>query len=133
MRSVTRRPSFALLTLAALAALALAAPPAAARAGTYNFVTIDGPAAVGYTYASGINDRGQVVGYYGDGSGFHGFVRSADGKSFTTLDDPAGVFGTTAGTGINARGQIVGIYSDASGNVHGFVATPRCSRSGIDD
>ena len=65
--------------------------------------------------AQGINDRGQIVGFYADAGGAdHGFLLS--GGHYTTLDDPNAVAGSTAAlaTGINARGQVVGYYNDAS-------------------
>ncbi len=58
-----------------------------------------------------INDLGQIVGQYVDGSGVtHGFELS--GKEFTTLDVPfAGSKGTYAAA-INNSGEIVGSWSD---------------------
>ena len=59
-----------------------------------------------------INDLGQIVGYYDDASGHHGFLYS--GGIYTTIDDPLATGGTVA-TSINDLGQIVGYYDDASG------------------
>ena len=74
------------------------------------------------TVATGINDKGTVVGHLCScGPGpflFNGWVRSPDG-SFKELDDPLGPDQTTL-NGINDRGEIVGSYSDASGVGHGF-------------
>ena len=70
--------------------------------------------------ATGINNQGQIVGFFADRITFqvHGFVK--DGEEFTTVDVPfLGAFSTVL-TGINRRDQIVGIYQD-SGGVHGFV------------
>jgi probable HAF family extracellular repeat protein len=67
----------------------------------------------------GINDAGQVVGYYGDATGYHGFVDT--GGTFTTFNDPLGVPGATFAQGINDSGQIVGVYSDSAGLNHGFL------------
>ncbi|HEX3664926.1 MAG TPA: hypothetical protein VHU23_06820 [Rhizomicrobium sp.] len=65
----------------------------------------------------GINDKGDVVGWYADASGVqHGFLLS--GKKVTTIDDPAGV---TNLEGINNKGEISGLYTDASGSRHGFI------------
>jgi probable HAF family extracellular repeat protein len=65
----------------------------------------------------GINDRGDVVGWYADSSGVqHGFLLS--GGTATTIDDPGG---TTNLEGINNKGEASGIYTDTSGNRHGFV------------
>src|SRR5215469_16058133 len=77
---------------------------------------------VGSTHAFGINPAGQIVGYYEDINGNHGFLD--DLGIFTAIDAPdatLGGFGTIA-QGINPRGQIVGEF-DANGT-HGFLATP---------
>ena len=67
----------------------------------------------------GINDAGQIVGFYYDSSvTAHGFLYS--GGNYTTLDDPSGTKGTIA-RGINDAGQIVGYYFDSSGTTHGFL------------
>jgi probable HAF family extracellular repeat protein len=83
--------------------------------GTYT--TLDDPSATQGTVARGINDAGQIVGFYTNATGQHGFLLS--GGTYTTLDDPLATLGTVA-TGINASGQIVGWYSNASGT-HGFL------------
>jgi probable HAF family extracellular repeat protein len=77
------------------------------------------PGPMGGTFAQGMNNAGQIVGYY-TGSGFavHGFLCS--GGTYTTLDDPLGAGGTYA-TGINNIGQIVGYFIDVNGGIHGFV------------
>ncbi|MGP0105015.1 cadherin-like domain-containing protein [Rhodoblastus sp.] len=98
------------------------------NAGVYT--TIDDPLAsdpAGAQYAEtralGINDAGQIVGFYTDSAeNFHGFLDV--GGTFTTIDDP--LAGTAANegtfaTGINASGQIVGYYDDANGVGHGFI------------
>ena len=53
----------------------------------------------------------------------HGFLRSIDGSTYTTIDDPLGVRGTAI-TDINAAGDLVGFYYDSSRNQHAFIATP---------
>jgi len=64
----------------------------------------------------GINDKGDIVGWYADSSSIqHGFLLS--GKKVTTIDDPNG---TTNLEGINNKGEISGLYTDTSGNRHGF-------------
>ena len=57
------------------------------------------------TVATGINDVGQIVGYYRDGTTFdyRGFVYTAG--TFSVLDFPGG---STSLSGINNSGQIVG-------------------------
>jgi probable HAF family extracellular repeat protein len=85
----------------------------------WTFTTIDNPAAIGNTgtFAQGINDPGQVVGYFYDSTGTHGFSKT--GSSFTTLNYPGGPLPTFA-EGINNKGDVVGSYSDMSHN-HGFL------------
>jgi probable HAF family extracellular repeat protein len=86
------------------------------------YTTLDDPKAGSVTFATGINDRGQIVGGYfaADNSGEHGFLLSAG--QYTTLEDPNAPV-TTEARGINDSGKIVGFYVDASGNEHGFLAT----------
>src|SRR5437899_13044750 len=90
------------------------------------YTTLDDPLAganAAGTAATGINDTGQIVGWYEDGSGgLHSFLYS--GGIYTTLDDPLATVRPNAGTdadGINAAGQIVGNYDGASGAGHGFL------------
>jgi hypothetical protein len=92
--------------------------PAAAQDVSYTFTTIDVPGATS-TWASGINDAGQIVSSYEIiGAGDHGYLRDTYG-SFTTIDVPRGNNGTNA-VGINNAGQFVGNYF-AGGANHGFL------------
>src|SRR5215468_8208510 len=92
------------------AALGLILSPGWAKA-DFDFTTIDPPGAT-HSLASGINDAGQIVGWYTTGvGGYHGFLLDVDG-SYTTIDVPGAI--ATYAEGINAAGQIVGvIYRDA--------------------
>ena len=87
-----------------------------------HFRTFDAPdAAPDSTAGFGINDRGQVVGFYTDLDGkAHGFL--ATETRFTTIDVPGAVW--TSAQGINSDGHIVGQYGGADGRLHGFVAYP---------
>ena len=85
------------------------------------YVTLNDPSATVGTVAFGI-DGGNIVGYYNDGSGEHGFLYN--GTSYTTLNDPSATGGTAA-FGIDG-GNIVGYYSDGSGE-HGFLYQPDVS------
>jgi probable HAF family extracellular repeat protein len=87
--------------------------------GTYT--TLDHPfAAPASTIAQGINNAGQIVGYYGDSNGkTHGFLYS--GGSYITIDDPLNTDLSEA-LDINSAGQIVGVYNNATG-LHGFLLT----------
>src|SRR5205807_10496761 len=77
--------------------------------GTYT--TLDDPAGTD-TVATGINDLGQIVGHYSNGSVQHSFLYSAG--AYITLDDPLRV------SGINNSGVLVGGLSGG----HGFFAVP---------
>lgn len=88
------------------------------------------------TLAFGINEQGEIAGSYtmqavtlaslgGDRvTARRGFLRSADGTTFTAIDFPSAVFTDCRG-GFNPRGQIVGAYVDLSLVEHGFVASTR--------
>jgi probable HAF family extracellular repeat protein len=72
----------------------------------------------------GINDSGNIVGFYGDSSGRHGFLYN--GGNLTTIDAPGSswpVYGGnfTEAYGINNSGQIVGMFRDEVGVAHGFL------------
>jgi hypothetical protein len=67
-------------------------------------------------WASGINDRGVITGFYADSNGAeHGFVDI--GGAFRTTGPRESDF--TDAFGINDRGQIVG--SSDVGDGHGFL------------
>jgi probable HAF family extracellular repeat protein len=77
------------------------------------------------TLANGINDAGQIVGYYfvgGEPGPFlqHGFV--LENGVYTTIDVP-GSIGATGIYGINNAGQIVGTFID-NDRGFGFLGTP---------
>jgi probable HAF family extracellular repeat protein len=75
------------------------------------FNPIDFPGATA-TAAVGINDHGQIVGFFMDiGSQIHGFL--LDDGVFTRIDFPGAA--QTAAVGINNRGQIVGEVAFVSG------------------
>ena len=67
----------------------------------------------------GINNRGQIIGDYGDPNGInnHGFVITT-GK-FSVFDYPGTL--STQGYGINDSGEIVGSYTDDAENLHGYI------------
>jgi hypothetical protein len=72
------------------------------------------------TVANGINDLGEVTGYYLDARGSqHGFLRSATGK-FTSFDVP-GAAGFSNPVAINLEGAVVGYYLDANSQFHAFL------------
>jgi probable HAF family extracellular repeat protein len=74
------------------------------------FIRFDAPNAGIETGPTGINNRGQIVGYSvadDTDATYHGFLRDARG-SFTPIDLPGAV--ATVASRINDRGQIVGRY-----------------------
>jgi uncharacterized membrane protein len=83
-----------------------------------------------FTSASGINNAGQIVGFYADDDfNFHGFVLSSalailkgEEGDYKYVDVPGAV--ETQINSINSKGEIVGAYFDADGKQHGFVGTP---------
>ena len=95
-----------------------------------HYTTLNDPLAVSnslsggrvLTHITGINDYGQIVGYYGDSQNtdhVSSFVYS-DGK-YTTVNDPLGdsLVGTVA-EGINNKGQIVGYFGNGTFQQGGF-------------
>jgi uncharacterized membrane protein len=76
-----------------------------------------------FTSPTGINNAGQIVGFYASNADprflFHGFVLSKG--VFTTVDVPDA--DETQILSINAKGEIVGTYFDKDGQ-HGFVGIP---------
>jgi probable HAF family extracellular repeat protein len=71
------------------------------------YTAIDDPLGTEGTFATGINDAGQIVGYCQNNSGTPGFLYN--GGTYTTLDNPSGV-GATFIYGINNNGAVVGTY-----------------------
>ena len=87
---------------------------------TYTYTNLIDPSAApgGSTSPLSINDRGQVVGNYYNGTATEGFLYS-DG-TWTTLSDPSAASGGTIPASINDRGQITGSYFNGTTNV-GFL------------
>jgi probable HAF family extracellular repeat protein len=72
------------------------------------------------TYAEGINNSGEVVGFYVDSGGIdHAFLYNHNSAThWITLDDPNASQNFDVGTyaeGINNSGEIVGYYVDSGG------------------
>lgn len=86
------------------------------------FLDLNDPQAVADTRPTGINNDGQIAGYFHDASGHdHGFVLT--NGSFANIDDPLASQSGTHVTGINNRGDLVGTYYDVAGAIHGFYYT----------
>jgi hypothetical protein len=81
----------------------------------------DVPNGTNHTYARGINDMGEIVGYYYDNSGPpHGFILNSNGTGFTSFDvcnyGPVGTYAYA----VNNRGEVAGFCGMKSGEV-GFI------------
>ncbi|WP_347989792.1 hypothetical protein [Methylomonas sp. AM2-LC] len=87
-----------------------------------SYTTINDPNATSGTWITGINNNGEISGYYNDATGAHGFIYN--GSTYTTIDDPLAVAGTTKITSINDSRQIVGQFTDSLGITQSFIASP---------
>jgi hypothetical protein len=102
--------------------------------GRYTVIDVPGAGPDGYsgqgTYPQGINDLGEVSGYFVDvNSVYHGFVRSASGH-ITTFDVPTTcttaappadcAFNGTFAANISVLGTVAGTYQGEDGIAHGF-------------
>jgi uncharacterized membrane protein len=68
-------------------------------------------------WATGINDAGQIAGYYNLNGSVNGFLYD---RGVITTINPSGSIETSS-AGINNRGQIIGRYLDANRAGHGFL------------
>ena len=79
------------------------------------------------TEALSINFQDQIVGYYVDSKGTHGFIltnpQSPNQRTWQSVDEPDAAPGTTVITAMNNHHQICGYYVDKYGNTNGFTAT----------
>ena len=79
-----------------------------------------------FTFLSGINEQGIIVGRYTDRAQVtHGLLLKMP-DSFLTFDYPGATFTSTSG--INNRGEVTGRYLDASGVFHSYLARVRFGR-----
>ena len=77
------------------------------------------PGSGNQTYATSINDAGQVAGVYFDASGVeHGFILDGLGN-YTTIDVAGGILVTNAI--LSQNGEVAGTYEDANYIPHGYV------------
>jgi probable HAF family extracellular repeat protein len=70
------------------------------------------------TSATGINDLEQIVGFYEDSAGLHGFMN--DASLFTPIDVSFPEASETVALAINNHGDVVGFYEDPAG-FHGYL------------
>ena len=82
------------------------------------FTEIAVPGAVNGTFASDINDQGQIVGSSSD-SDFNSHSFIYEKGTYTGIEIPGAL--VTNAYGLNDRKQIVGTYYDADSLPHGFV------------
>jgi len=86
-----------------------------------NYISLNDPNTYGgdvATEAEGINDKGEIAGFYYGTNGLDGFIYQ-DG-TYTTVNYPGGT--DTQLYGINDKGEIIGTYTGADGYGHGFTA-----------
>ena len=122
-------------SLCAVATALLFGQPAQASP-TFSIQIIDAPfqtasIALAGTFINGINDLGQVVGYYQEGNplagisapqpglSYQAFERNLDG-TFSKINPPDATRESSA-TGINNSGQITGYFTDTINNTHGYI------------
>jgi probable HAF family extracellular repeat protein len=74
------------------------------------------------TYARGINDAGQVAGWFKTGFTFRPFITGPNGVGLTNIGSLGGDRGEAQG--INATGQVVGYFGTATGETHAFITGP---------
>jgi len=100
----------------ALAGAASASTLQASGHGTaYSFQTIDNPKDLTFNQLLGINDEGQIVGYFGSGAAGHpnkGYVIPPFSRTFVDENFPGSV--QTQVTGENNRGVTVGFWSNTN-------------------
>jgi probable HAF family extracellular repeat protein len=91
----------------------------AAAAIEYSVVDLgDLPGGADYSYATGINAAGQVVGYSQSSTGIRAFLW--DSGTMQDLGDLPGGTDNSQATGINAAGQVVG-HSQTAGGLRAFL------------
>ena len=86
------------------------------------FLLPDPPEGTDFLVARGINDRQEIVGWYRNTTGRHGFLY-ADG-GFTTIDSPYPGAADTEVTGINTHGAVVGFSFTTTPLRTGFLREP---------
>ena len=87
-------------------------------------VTVIDPPASFLTQVFGINNRGDVSGFYYDAHRLgHGYIYNKSAKSkFLIIDVPGAVYISTVAT-VNNRDSFVGEFLDGLGMTHGYIGT----------
>ena len=119
----------ALMISAALVGL-MATTPAMAKGGTlYTLPLVTGSTE---TIAFGVNNAGDITGFWLDSSGVeHGFVGPDDGSNYTTFDDPTDP--DTQARGISQDGTVTGADNVLCGSPSCFVPFERSKKGTITD
>src|SRR5262249_45322137 len=88
------------------------------------YTSIDYPAAL-RTSAYGINNKGNIVGFFQDANkNTHGFFYNRVTGSFASIDYPNPVCTTGIDArGINKHGDFIGSCTDNAGNFYGYLLT----------
>src|SRR5450432_2278420 len=101
----------AIRTLGACATSAILFLSGSGAFASQKITRVDAPGAA-QTFAYGLNNAGDVAGYYIDTSGgYHGYIRDSDG-TYTPFDAPGAV--ATIADSINADGTVTGYFYDSS-------------------
>jgi probable HAF family extracellular repeat protein len=79
------------------------------------------PPGAAYTSAFGLNNNGEVVGFFTDASGTANGFSYRDGQ-YTTITFP-GSMGLTEANGVNDSNTVVGIFVGADGMFHSYLLT----------
>src|SRR5579862_2046326 len=110
------------LMLTVAAATLFATAPAMAGGTLYTVPPVSGSTE---TIAFGINNSGNITGFWLDSSGVeHGFVGPDDGSNYTSFDDTADGAGTQA-RGISTKGIVTGIANVSTGTPTEYVPFER--------
>jgi uncharacterized membrane protein len=107
-----------LVAVLAISVLVMLSAPADSIGGPLTFQSIDVPNS-GVTVATGVNNRGQIVGLFRDASGTHGLLLSKG--EFATIDVIPGASDTEA-YGMNDKGTSLGSSLIVPGNMVPSVA-----------
>jgi len=111
---------FRLVLISVVAAFPLASPTAAqSPPPPLDLIAITAPGQTGNTFAGGLNNTGQIVGFFVTAARtpYHGLLY--DHGSSTVLDVSGAR--STMPHGINNFGELVGGYEDSGSNTHGFL------------
>jgi hypothetical protein len=105
------------------APIALLAANTLHAADQYNFLTINNPGDPNFNQLLGINNSGEIAGYFGDGNVLpnKGYTTTAPYRSFTAENFPQSVQTQVVGINNASTPVTVGFYIDGNNNNFGFV------------